>query len=481
MPFDYGGAVGVGAVVQMPDNKTLLFICEKYYLRFYRPLAARLVQSGFRPVWVRLDGPDEWDYDYVDPTAAIDALVEAPDLKCREGVDDLYVFERAVFERPNLFENSYPYTMHVARTPERARRLAEVWYQSTLAFLMRFRPRAVFIWNGRYLPYRAVAAACEAVGQVLMTSEIGWIPGTIFLDRGGLSTNTTDLLGRSFESATAIDIGRADAFLNDYTTRKATMVSQKLVPASEVRHRLLGDDGKFLLLYGCQVDWDTNVVIGARRFRSNEAAVSFLIECMSAIPGARIVVKTHPLDAEKKEDTLRQIVGQGGTVVSDIHPHTLIEAADCVSVRNSTLGFEALCYRKPLILLENAKYKHPKLTLEAGNIAEGAASLSRVLTGSCDLPDEEALRKFILHAIDHYLVPVRYQYFFEPAKLDILSHFGQNQSYRALEQVLGELPSPVHVDVDDRLLRTIERCKVHRPRQHSFLYRHARKVSDWLS
>ena len=112
MPFDYGGAVGVGAVVQMPDNKTLLFICEKYYLRFYRPLAARLVQSGFRPVWVRLDGPDEWDYDYVDPTAAIDALVEAPDLKCREGVDDLYVFERAVFERPNLFENSYPYTMH---------------------------------------------------------------------------------------------------------------------------------------------------------------------------------------------------------------------------------------------------------------------------------------------------------------------------------------------------------------------------------
>ena len=46
---------------------------------------------------------------------------------------------------------------------------------------MRFGPRAVFIWNGRYLPYRAVAAACEAVGQVLMTSEIGWIPGTILL------------------------------------------------------------------------------------------------------------------------------------------------------------------------------------------------------------------------------------------------------------------------------------------------------------
>ena len=296
-----------------------------------------------------------------------------------------------------------------------------------------------------------------------------------------LSTNTTDLLGRSFESVAATDVGRADACLNHYTTRKATMVSQKLVSASEVRHRLLGDDGKFLLLYGCQVDWDTNVVIGARRFYSNQAAVSFLIECMSAIPGARIVVKTHPLDSEKKEDRLRQIIGQRGTVVSDIHPHTLIEAADCVSVRNSTLGFEALCYRKPLILLEDAKYKHPKLTLEAGDIAEGSASLSRVLTNTCDLPDREALCKFILHAIDRYLVPVRYDYFFEPEKLDILSHFDHNQSYQVLEQMLGEVPRPIHVDADDRLLQAIEGCKLHRPRQHSFLYRHARKVSDWLS
>ena len=467
-------------MVQTLDNKTLLFICEKYFLKFYRPLAARLVQSGFNPIWVRLDGSDEWGYDYVDPTPAIEALIEVPDFTCREDVDDFCVLERAVFERPDLFKSSYPYTMNVVRTPERARRLAEVWYQSTLALVSRLQPRAVFVWNGRYLPYRAVAAACEAVGQVLLTSEIGWIPGTIFLDRGVLSSNTRDVSGRTLESAAAADVGRADAFLDDYTTQKATMVSQKLASVSEVRQRLLGDDGRFLLLYGCQVDWDTNVVIGARRFRSNEAAVSFLIECMSAIPGARIVVKTHPLDSEQKQDTLRQIIGPRGTVVSDIHPHTLIEAADCVSVRNSTLGFEALCYRKPLILLEDAKYKHPQLTLEARNVAEGAASLSSIFTASCDLPDRAVLRKFILHAIDHYLVPVRYRYFFEPATLDILSHFGHNESYQSLEQLLGDVSPPNQIDVDDRVLRAIERCNVYRPRQQSFLYRHARKVSDWL-
>ena len=125
----------------MPDNKTVLFICEKYFLRFYRPLAARLVRSGFTPIWVRLDGSDQWDYDYVDPSSSNRGLVEAPDLKCREGIDDFCVLERAVFERPDLFKSSYPYTMNVVRTPERARRLAEVWYQATLGVAVAFSDR----------------------------------------------------------------------------------------------------------------------------------------------------------------------------------------------------------------------------------------------------------------------------------------------------------------------------------------------------
>ena len=66
--------------------------------------------------------------------------------------------------------------------------------------------------------------------------------------------------------------------------------------------------------------------------------MSFLIECMSLIPGARIVVKTHPLDSAKNDDALGDIIRDRGTVVSDIYPHALIEAADCLSVRNSTLG-----------------------------------------------------------------------------------------------------------------------------------------------
>lgn len=464
----------------MDERNTVLLICEKYFLRFYAPLAARLAGAGFRPLWIAVNGSDRWDYEWIDPSVTIDRLAETSNLPWRKDLDERCRFERLVFEQPDLFKSNYAYTMDVVRTSERARRLAQAWYQSTLALVSRFRPRAVLVWNGRYLPYSAVSAACEAAGQLLLTSEIGWIPGTIFLDRGALSTDTTDLLGRTFESTSGAATRRADAFLDDYRLRKATMVAQPLMSAAEVRRRLLGAEGKFLLLYGCQVDWDTNVVLGARRFRSNEAAVSFLIECMSGISGARLVIKTHPLDSEKREEALRAILGDRGTVVSDIHPHVLIEAADCVSVRNSTLGFEALCYAKPLLLLEQAKYRHAKLTLEARTVAEGATNLLSIQTNACGLPDRDVLRQFILHVIDRYLVPVRYRYFFEPDTLDILSHFHSNRSHQDLHGVLRQFTPVRGVDVDQRVLGAIERLEVHGPHRRSYLNRSFRKIMDRL-
>ena len=461
----------------MKTTGTVVFVCEKYFLRFYRPLAERLFRSGFRPVWITVDGPDQWEFDYLDPGPVIEALANGPDLKCRPSTDDLCALERAVFERPDVFKHSYSYTMNVVRTLERAQRLVEVWHRATLAFITRFQPKAVFLWNGRYLPYSAVSAACATAGQLMLTSEIGWLPGTIFIDQGPLSGSTTDLLGQDVGSLPSVDADRVEAFLTDYTTLKATMVSQRLVSPAAVRRQLLGDDGRFLLVYGCQVDWDTNVVIGARRFRSNDSAVSFLLECMSAVPGARLVVKTHPLDSENNEAALRAIIGDRGTVVSDIHPHTLIEAADCVAVRNSTLGFEALCYRKPLLLLEHAKYKHEKLTLDARDATEGAASLARVSAGQCGLPDPAALQRFVLHVLDRYLVPVGYRYFFEPDKLGILSHLQHNQSFQGLQQLLHRAPPPTHVDRDDVVLRALERSEFRQIGGPASLFRKIRTLS----
>jgi hypothetical protein len=161
--------------------------------------------------------------------------------------------------------------------------------------------------------------------------------------------------------------------------------------------------------------------------------------------------------------------------VSDIHPHTLIEAADCISVRNSTLGFEALCYAKPLIALEHAKYRDPKLTLHVENAIEGGANLQAIAAKQCTVPDRLALRQFMLHVIDHYLVPVGYRYFFEPEQLGILAHLQRNDSHRQLHEVLRNV-EPATVSADPDVTRAIGRCEFHRGRRRSLLRRIANKL-----
>jgi hypothetical protein len=223
------------------------------------------------------------------------------------------------------------------------------------------------------------------------------------------------------------------------------------------------------------------VVIGARRFHSNESAVAFLLDSISAIPGGRLVDKTHPRDSERKEDVLRGLVGERGTVVSDVHPHTLIEAADCVAVRNSTLGFEALCYEKPVMALEHAKYNHPALTLGAASVAEAAASLSRVAERECGLPARDTLQRFIVHLLDRYLVPGRYDYHFERTQLELLSHFDRNRSHQDLETLLNHTAAPTLAPLDDEIERAIGRLRTGRVRPPSFWSRQARRIRNRLS
>jgi hypothetical protein len=458
---------------------TVLFVCEKYYLRFYRPIAADLARAGFRPIWVSVDGPDEWPHEWLDSRTAVQRLVVSDHVEESGDAADRCRFERAVFADPELFRTNYAYTMNVVGTLERATRFDQAWSRATLALVRRFKPKAVFVWNGRYLPYSAVSRACRQVGQLLLTSEIGWIPGTVFLDRGTLSASVVDLQGRDVDERGPVDTDRADAFLAAYTSAKATMVSQRLVSPEVVRRELLGASGRFLLVYGCQVDWDTNIVIGARRFRSNAAAVTFLMEALRPIEGARIVVKTHPLDSVGANSHLRDLVGEHGQIVTDIHPHTLIEAADCVAIRNSTLGFETLCYRKPLLLLEEAKYRHPDLTLEASDAASAASQLAAIAAGRRQGPDPVRLKRLIVHLLDRYLVPTPYEYFFDPAKLSMLTHFTHNDSLAQLRGVLdGATPAtPV---ADDDAATSIAACGLlHERTSNRFIARVARKVTGW--
>ena len=109
------------------------------------------------------------------------------------------------------------------------------------------------------------------------------------------------------------------------------------------------------------------------------------------------------------------------------------------------------------------------------------SQLARIATGDCHLPDPALLKRFILHLLDRYLVPVGYEYFFDPAKLGLLSHFARNDSYRVLEQMLRRSAGARTFEVDQHVMRAVDACPVGRSSQSSFLGRQVRRFSAWMA
>ena len=89
------------------------------------------------------------------------------------------------------------------------------------------------------------------------------------------------------------------------------------------------------------------------------------------------------------------------------------------------------------------------------------------------------LKRLIVHLLDRYLVPTPYEYFFDPAKLSMLTHFTHNDSLAQLRGVLdGATPAtPV---ADDDAATSIAACGLlHERTANRFIARVARKVTGW--
>ena len=192
-------------------RKNIIFFTENQYLKFYLPLAKKLYKKSFNPILILADDNEEWKSKW--PYQCIPAhnlvqnlLKEKTKKNSTEKTFDEYVFfERKFLENNSLFEKSYPYTVQNIKTIDDAYKLAEIWNGITKTAIEKYRPAGIFIWNGRYLPHKAIAKTCEELNFPFYTNEIGWIPGTIFLDKGNLSS-TVESLDKKFPKGKRVNL-----------------------------------------------------------------------------------------------------------------------------------------------------------------------------------------------------------------------------------------------------------------------------------
>jgi len=130
---------------------------------------------------------------------------------------------------------------------------------------------------------------------------------------------------------------------------------------------------------------DSQVTYRCRHFHSQDYVVEMIARCLPH--GYKLWVKEHPLGRGYYPYKMIRKIGKLQNVRL-LHPwvnsHDIIDHADVTIVLNSTVGFEAICHRKPVVTLARSFYRGHGLTIDVDNLYELESALIKALDFKVD-------------------------------------------------------------------------------------------------
>lgn len=228
------------------------------------------------------------------------------------------------------------------------------------------RPNAVLI-RGATRPQEASfkTVACE-LGVPHLFVERGAFPDSVFLD----PNSTYSEMLRTLPEDTPISEAQEatwqarSAFLRNYLQTERSAWDQPPKIGEQALYSKLGISRKDrIFFYVAQVEDDANMLLHSPYFLTN---IDFLKHVASSIQGLRnvvLVVKPHPKEPKEIPD-LSAEYGIHMIIRRDINIKDILPLASVVVTINSTVGFEALLYNKPVVVGGKAHYSHRGFTFD---------------------------------------------------------------------------------------------------------------------
>ncbi len=176
-----------------------------------------------------------------------------------------------------------------------------------------FKPNKMLFHNGSHPMYQDALVRIKKLfpNLPIIYSELGWFPqeNNIYFDEIG-TNGKSKMAGLGFEE-----------FCGENFPINSTQKKLK--------------EGSVLVV--TQLENDTNIIVNSARFKKMEAFVDYVI---SELPDEKIIIKTHPLDQQKKR--FEKYSSDKITVTHDTPIKSLMENSKAVVGINSTVLLEAL-------------------------------------------------------------------------------------------------------------------------------------------
>ncbi|HLP62141.1 MAG TPA: methyltransferase domain-containing protein [Candidatus Deferrimicrobium sp.] len=265
-----------------------------------------------------------------------------------------------------------------------------VYYYRKIQSLVRtLQPSVLVLWNGYgYLLTDTIRQIGEAENIKRVFLELGFFrkgPSSLIVDPDGVNARSQKLKQFSF------------AYPNmDTDTQKIIAGWKTRVLEKRVTCTLPRDPFVFFPL---QVHDDTQIYFHSPYFQTVAQALAQVVAAMPA--DVSLVVKPHPVDiARYGHDAYRACLRpQDILVAASENIYQLIRAARGMITINSTAGFEALVFHKPVLVLGEAFYAGKGLTIDyqGENLAEKIKDML-VFT-----PPIENIDRLIHYLLNEYL------------------------------------------------------------------------------
>jgi capsular polysaccharide export protein len=318
-----------------------------------------------------------------------------------------------------------------ALRPAKALRKARRLLVELAGFIDSERISAIFVWNGSNLRGALAVYLARQRGIPVIYAEHGYLSGTTQLDLEGVNAaSSITRLARAGAARLPCDLA-LDATLDKEIARFKSGENMRGVdsmPPPELRRdivaRLASRVGFWLerralpyinrlsvpgaradplperyVLLPFQVRSDSQLVLHSPLYGDDlESLVRDLDHALARIdPDLRLVAKFHPYELPQVQWAYRHLPKRYRRVsfVSGGRMARLVEGASAVVTINSTAGFEALLYNKPVLALGRNFYTVPDIVECAHRRDDLEAAMRRMLTVTPDLGARRAFLRFV--------------------------------------------------------------------------------------